>query len=101
MATKVRDRFLQRDVVAVREGAIKAFGGIPSRCRLPNMSVDLSEDDKRVVAFVISSMQHLIRLGVLEPSDVEALFPEVYTKLLQLDDEQVYSPDLSAAKKRR
>jgi hypothetical protein len=92
--------FKESDLIAVREGAIKAFVAISGRCRLPGMVKDLTADDRRVLAFVIAAMQHLIRLGVVTAEQAEPLFPETFTLTQEPLDEQMYVHGSERAKKK-
>jgi hypothetical protein len=64
------------DLRQVRDGAIRKFIHIPTRCRMAGMLHDLNDDEKRVLAFVDATLTMLSRLGV----DVSAVQgPAVHT----------------------
>ena len=52
------------DLRQVRDGAIRKFINIPTRCRMSGMIKDLDDDEKRVLAFVDATLTMLSRLGV-------------------------------------
>lgn len=73
-------KFGIRDIVAIREGAIVAIEALPSRCRLPGMTTDLTESDKRILSLAGAVILHMNRVGITPTELTQGFYPEPYTE---------------------
>jgi len=81
-------KFGIRDIVAIREGAIVAFQALPSRCRLKGMTTDLTESDKQVLSWTGAVMLHMNRVGITPPELTQGFYPEPYTEVQEVIEEE-------------
>jgi len=91
-------KFGIRDVIAIREGAIVAFGALPSRCRLKGMNTDLTESDKQVLAWAGAVVLHMNRVGITPPELTQGFFPEPYTEVQEVIEEETGSTQVKESK---
>jgi hypothetical protein len=66
------------DVVDVRSAAIKEFNNMPARCRMHGMNSDLTDEEKRVLAFMEATVS-LINRKLAQGVKLEDLRFEVWT----------------------
>jgi hypothetical protein len=92
------DKIGVKDLGAIREGAIAAFNDLPSRCRLKGMVTDLTESDKLVLAWTVSVMTHLNRVGATPPGLTLDFFPAPFTEVQEVISEETYGTSIKGAK---
>lgn len=84
-------KFGIRDIIAIREGAIQTLVALSPRCRLEGMVTDLTESDKLAIAWTGSVMMHLNRVGITPPELTQGFFPEPYTAVQEVIDDDTCS----------
>jgi hypothetical protein len=97
--TKPTTKFTYPDIIASRDKAIKLFCEYPYRARIEGMLVDLSDSDKRALAFFEASVEVLNRLGVLDEVKLERVMPRVFTEVQEVNTEQTYGASFTPQKK--
>jgi hypothetical protein len=76
MSIKIEDISLLRDM------AIKRYVDLTQTGRLPGMSRDLYEDERRAIAFLEASINTLNRLGVINQTALDKLDLRVITETI-------------------
>ena len=78
-----------RELFLIRDAALKHFIDLPRECRFPGMNRDLTEDEKRTLAYFEASVEAMNRLGLLKANvDQNIPNPIQYTFGHEILDEE-------------
>ncbi len=66
-------KITDQDLGLITSSAIARYVAIPARSRLPGMPRDLSETEKRAIAFLEASAECLTRLGCMAPGALDGI----------------------------
>lgn len=67
-----------RDLFLIRDSAIQHYIDIPARSRLPGMTRDLTEDEKRSLSYLEACVECLSRLGAVKQEVIEEALPQLF-----------------------
>lgn len=71
----------QSDLSLIRDKAISYFISYSPRCRLEGMAVDLTDEEKRNMAYLESCVMLLNQLGVVDMDKFQKVFPPPFTRV--------------------
>ena len=80
--------FTLQDLTMLRDRAIRLFGDYSGRCRLPGMTRDLTEDERRMMAFYEASAIHLSQFDA-GPVNIIDFLPAPYTAVNEVVEDGV------------
>jgi hypothetical protein len=71
----------QNDLSLIKDKAISYFVSYSPRCRLEGMTVDLTDEEKRNMAYLESCIMLLNQMGCIDMDKVKAAFPPPFTRV--------------------
>jgi hypothetical protein len=82
-----------KDLTLIRDRAISSLVKVPARCRLTGMTVDLTDQEKHILAFYESAVSTVFEKLGIDPTkeQLDALLSTVFTAT----QESVFGEDVS------
>lgn len=74
----------QKDLHMIKDKAISYFISYSPRCRLEGMTTDLTDEEKRNMAYLESCVMLLNQLGCVDMEKFKAAFPPPFTRIQEV-----------------